>query len=232
MTEPSKPAVLIGMSRFWFWFSQITSVIGLASLIDDLKIWMAFVEWLIGALDGLWPILARLAEGIGGVLHAVISLWRSIFHPVIDILLGWLPVSIPPWVKDVVLIAIFVLLGRSRADDLSNRTTQDRHRFFKAMADRHGANGMVQAWMVEPYDKRRRGEPLRNYEVLFADQFEAALGANAGRCADELLTSKEWKALLSRDGRAYMISKDLKALVWILAGVAAVLVVLDFLFFR
>lgn len=102
----------------WGIISNIAGIIGLISLLDDLRAWKSTIVWLIGLLT---PSLAGLVHSVASFIHAVATVFQAIFHPPLDYLLSFLPFHVPFLVKDAIIIAIFVLMGRIRSEAQSNK---------------------------------------------------------------------------------------------------------------
>lgn len=126
------------LAEIWFWFSQIASLIGLASILDDLKIWVSAVAWVIERTELLLPWMASALTILGEALHPVTALWRSVVHPVINFLLFWLPIDLPLLVKDVVAVSLFAVLGWMRSKTPWKEASAARERVMARFVERHG----------------------------------------------------------------------------------------------
>lgn len=97
--------------RSWFWFSQITSIVGVISIVDDLHSWAllasAAMSWLRENIHLVYVAL----EWLGRAFHFVIETYRFIVHPIIRFLLGWLPFEVPTILLDLLLITSLALSG-------------------------------------------------------------------------------------------------------------------------
>ncbi len=117
MTErrdpPRTPSRLM---RLWLGFSQVCSVIGLISIIEDLKLWVIWIAWLLGQLRRFLSPLADLLDLAGSAVHTVLELFRGFFRPMLDVTLQWLPFTLPDIAKDAIVVAAFVGLALIRTD--------------------------------------------------------------------------------------------------------------------
>jgi hypothetical protein len=138
--------------RAWFWFSQIISLIGLISMLDDLRLWVATVRRLIALLDRWIPPLAALVENLGYMLHAVVETWRAVVHPPLELLFGWLPFEVPLIVRELLVVAAFVTTGWVRAARMWDKARRDRDKALQRIFQKYGLLDDIHRkarWVVE-----------------------------------------------------------------------------------
>jgi hypothetical protein len=110
----SQNGIFALFGKGWFWFSNITSVVGLISIIDDLKLWIATAAQIIAWVQSAIPGLAEALLAVGRAIHVVLEIFRALARPLFDLLFGWLHIQVPQMAKDAVIVAIFVALGLVR----------------------------------------------------------------------------------------------------------------------
>lgn len=114
MAERSNVAVSY-LGRSWFILSNITSAIGVISLVDDLNSWTVAIgllmKWLLEHLPPIHDIFLIFAQA----LHWVIEIFRSVIHPIFRFLFQWVPFEIPGVLLDLSLVVSLSLGGVLRA---------------------------------------------------------------------------------------------------------------------
>lgn len=98
----------------WSWFSQIASIVGLIGIVEDLKIWLAAWNWGLARLRAVLPGLEQFLVAAGAAIHQGLELFRGLYRPAFEFLLGWLPFDVPVVLMDVAVVALFVLGSRWR----------------------------------------------------------------------------------------------------------------------
>lgn len=245
-TEAKKTTALGWLGRAWFWFSQITSVIGLIGIIDDLRLWNQFWTWFVANVEAVLPSIAQLAAEVGRFVHAGLDAFRSAYRPVIDFLLQWLPFKIPTLAKDVLFVAAFILLGSFRARlrfrDATERAADIDATFALAAAESFGISvdshnvttlrlgvraygflespftGDDEAHAAERVEWRRQLAEARQLFGPSIDDFAKAHPQLRGSLGPRGLQS------LKDETRALMA-------VWVLGAATAALILGDFLFY-
>jgi len=71
------------LKSIWNWFSTISGIVGLASLLDNLLVWKGFIGKFIG-------------------------FYQSLIYPIFNFLFTWVPFSIPNYVYDYLVLGIIV----------------------------------------------------------------------------------------------------------------------------
>ena len=89
--EAGNERIIAVLARVWFVFSTVTSIIGLVSIVDDLKSWglvaRNVMDWLVANV----PPLHELLRLLGVAIHEVLDIYRGIVHPIFRWLFQWLP---------------------------------------------------------------------------------------------------------------------------------------------
>ncbi len=116
MSEQLKKAggLLARLGIAWAWFSQITSIIGLIGMAEDLRLWLEASAWLLEVLRTAAPGVADFLASMGASVHQGLEFFRGLYRPVFEFAFGWLPFEVPVIVFDIALVAIFVLASRWR----------------------------------------------------------------------------------------------------------------------
>ncbi|QBF26570.1 hypothetical protein EXN22_13025 [Pseudomonas tructae] len=96
-------------------FLKFSGFVGLISIFDDLKAWKAFWDTSIAWVGSVSLSLAVILEKIPQAIHSIAVTWRSVLHPIVDFLTGWLPFAVPATLKDLILLGVFLAVGRRRA---------------------------------------------------------------------------------------------------------------------
>lgn len=219
-------------SKAWFWFSQVMSVIGLASILDDLKLWMLGVHWVIAKINLVMPWLAAALIDLGALLHKIVSAWRHLIHPLIDFLLRWLPFTVPVVVKDLLLVAVFVGLGWWRTDESWTRPWRRQNNIIEKIGKRLGVDARsiseIRSHTVANFnyynDPKSYGY---NHGHKYVERLKAALGKHFDAFMHEIKMSSEfWEAEDARNW-ARRTETPLKTFIFAAAGFVLVLVAID-----
>ncbi|MEZ5956468.1 MAG: hypothetical protein R3C27_04565 [Hyphomonadaceae bacterium] len=246
--EKTKKAggLLAGLGAAWFWFSQATSIIGLVGIIEDLKAWASVATWLMHQVQAVAPLLASTLDAMGVLVHAGLELFRSVFRPVFDFLLGWVPFEIPQFVKDAAVVMVFVLLGRwrtkskhldewRRLNEKGLTDLRDRARAFGLEVSdwSYGKNGALRLQSgVEAHWRLKDDVQDDSYRKLLQDNLDIAVrefGPKFGEFAEQ----HGWEGYVT-PAESRLFEREERALFFVygLAGVTATTVVVDFIFFR
>jgi len=221
------------LGRWWFYLSQVLSVIGLAGILDDIKSWLKFVEWGTARIREISPDLSALLLLIGGFIRSIVSLWRSILHPPVDFLLGWLPFQVPVLAKDLLLVCVFVAVGWSRADGLTSPIWNRMRARASRIAEEFGVKGTYTYASLTSLDNAKQyvqdhqkdRSSLQPYQKDRLERLEAELGDKAIDFANAVVRDSEMLALDAEWSRAlFVLGPVLKRLV-----AASALVVVLFL---
>jgi hypothetical protein len=108
--------LLAGLGIAWSWFSQLTSIVGLVGIVEDLKIWFEAWDWCLARLRETAPGLEPFLVGLGASIHQGLEFFRGLYRPAMEFVFGWLPFDPPHVLMDVVVVAIFVVGSHWRAD--------------------------------------------------------------------------------------------------------------------
>lgn len=142
-TEDNKS--IWSISTIWFWFCQITSVIGLIGIIDNIKSWWKLFYYCVSWIHIYSPTLARLIELASGNVHLMLQVFRSLYRPYVDWLfkvVGLVPP--PPILTDFAIVTVFAGMGYLRLQRW-RREAEERliHRPFEAgLKDEMTKNGV------------------------------------------------------------------------------------------
>lgn len=131
--------LLAGLGIAWSWFSQLTSIIGLVGIVEDLKIWFEAWDWCMARLHEAAPGLEPILVGLGAAIHQGLEFFRGLYRPAMEFVFGWLPFDPPDVLMDVVVVAIFVAGSHWRADAANMKrwgkaTAQDSAELLAAAA--------------------------------------------------------------------------------------------------
>lgn len=222
----------------WSWFSEVMSVIGMISVIDNLRLWARAIGWLSARLADLLPVLQRLLLVVGQIIALVLDIFRGIFRPIVDFCLQWLPFPVPDIVKDGIVVAIFVGVGLVRTE----------LRFFAFWSDPFDEEELVD-------NARKAGircrvanvfwlkEAIASYKLLQVTDWQVPE-------ADLAKARRSWNEALKRFGPGietfaptvwqvgfwggeeaiFYGKRRARAMIWSLAGFTIALVVIDRLF--
>lgn len=105
---------LAALGVAWSWFSQVTSVVGLVGIVEDLKVWLRTAAWCTERVRAAAPQLADFLAGLGAAIHAGLEFFRGLYRPIFEFLFGWLPFDVPVLAMDILVVAIFVAASRWR----------------------------------------------------------------------------------------------------------------------
>jgi hypothetical protein len=226
----------------------VLAVIGLASVVEDLRSWARLIAATYGWLEEVSPTILAALMSVAGVLHAVIQIYRGVIHPLIDFLTGWLPLDLSPVAKDVLAIAFFLSWGTLRARGRRWRHVLE-HGFHAQIAPARAAarfgltlsspSGEVISWTraLSGYyhDRPAVGQPRPSVPEL-AELFEKDLALARllnGERFDEFAEAHraEHGARSVAFHRKYRAETRLLVFVWIVGGLVALLFVSDMLLF-
>lgn len=222
------------LGRLWFYLSQILSVIGLAGVLDDLRSWVKFAEWSMTRLRDLSPDLSALLLWAGSAIRAIVALWRSLLHPLIDWFLGWFPFHVPVLVKDLLLVAIFFVVGWSRADALWTSVWNRRRARVSEIAKGFNPKDVYASFTslrdakdyVENHQRDRA--TLSEYQRKTFQRLEESLGDRTLDFAKAIASDRVMLELETEGHKAlFVLEPLLKALVVIAALMVTVFIVLD-----
>lgn len=184
-TATSNTATLQSIfGRSWFWFSQITSIIGVISIIDDLNSWALLASTVMTWLRENIHVVYAALEWLGQAFHLIIEAYRFVVHPLIRFLLGWLPFEVPTIVLDLLLITSLALSGILR--------------------ERYAATAPFSA-AVHQFEDALRARLKRDKAKVDARAFEivlAELTSSANRTEQLRSVHSEALARARREGRA------------------------------
>jgi len=107
--------MLTALGTLLSWLASTFSMFSRMTFWDDA--WAAISTWAIQAPE--WAMTALNALGQGA--HALIELYRGVTYPVFEWITSRLPFEAPTWSLDVVLIALFGMIGVRRAFELHER---------------------------------------------------------------------------------------------------------------
>ena len=96
----------------------ITSIIGLISIVDDLKIWYNLFNNIFTCLSNLLPQLADSLKFVAGAVHSILELARSLYRPIMDAIFSWLGIQVDAIFKDILMVFVFYFLGNERVDSV------------------------------------------------------------------------------------------------------------------
>ena len=243
MTETTEASKQRGkrLGQAWFWISQVTSVIGLISILDDLKLWLAALAWLMARLRDILPLLSDLLRGLGGAIGVVLDLFRGFFRPIVEFLLQWLPFQVSDLAKDALVVVLFVGLSWLRNKIKFfwewSAADYDETAALLAAAQRAGIacedrdTGEIQYaifcywslrdWNPEPDLKAKLQAGWDKAKSKYGEPLEAFANASP----EFRRTSPRKLRLFDREIRANM-------LVWSLGAFTALLVLLDHVYMR
>ncbi|HEX5724670.1 MAG TPA: hypothetical protein VFX98_04345 [Longimicrobiaceae bacterium] len=222
------------LGRYWFYLSQVLSIIGLAGILDDLTSWLKFVTWGMARVRGFSPDLSAFLVWIGGAIRSVVALWRQVLHPVVDWALGWLPFHVPILVKDLLLVLLFVVIGWSRANSLWSGVWTRRRARVSEIAKEFGSEDrypyVVSVRAAKEYIEncRKDRSTLKPYEQSSIERLETALGENSLAFANRVVHDPIMLALEAEGDRAlFVLEPLLKGLVIVGATIVVVFIVVD-----
>lgn len=119
MEDNTKTNVINSLSIAWLYFSQVTSIIGLISIIDDLRSWISVATTISRFLQNNISVsIYSIVRYIFSCINDLVKIYRELVHPVVDWLTQWLPYPIPSTVKDIIIVAVFYFLGRTRIENV------------------------------------------------------------------------------------------------------------------
>ena len=99
----------------WLWVSQITSLIGIISILDDLKSWAALLASIIRSMGNIIPQLPDILGKLAIFLHQVAEIWRAVVHPAFLFLFGWTGLHFSPMQIDVICVTFLLTLSIARS---------------------------------------------------------------------------------------------------------------------
>jgi len=207
------------------------SVLGLINVLDDLNSWKQFGVYLVekASVIGLDHVLSYILLFV----HTISTYWHLWLHPVFDFFTSWLPFEVPFLVKDIVIIGLFVLLGKRRAFRVFTKSLRKEkqtiskivHKYLKDSNERFLSFSMRDAKSYILMKNADKGI-LESYEIKMVEKFDRCFGENAEEFSYDVLTSPELLQLREEHMSALKLSDRLEMLVYGLA-----LTVLGFLFF-
>ncbi|CAI2300530.1 hypothetical protein [Vibrio parahaemolyticus] len=213
------------------WVGGCLSVLGLINVLDDLNSWKQFGVYLVekASVIGLDHVLSYILLFV----HTISTYWHLWLHPVFDFFTSWLPFEVPFLVKDIVIIGLFVLLGKRRAFRVFTKSLRKEkqviskivHKYLKDSNERFLSFSMSDAKSYILMKNADKGI-LESYEIKMVEKFDRCFGESAEEFSYDVLTSPELLQLREEHMSALKLSDRLEILVYCLA-----LTVLGFLFF-
>jgi hypothetical protein len=240
MSERAKGigGLLTGLGIAWAWFSQISSIIGLVGIVEDMKLWLAASSWCLERIREAAPQLADFCAGLGAALHVGLEFLRGLYRPLFEFAFGWLPFDVPVVLMDAIVVALFVAGSRWRANAANMKrwskvTARDDAELIAAAA----SFGIV----LQPRDARRLEWAVQAY------QHEKHFGEKAGYSLDDLAWAQaQWGEAFEKlaqarpsfldigDTKRGLLARQKWLMVFIygFAALAALLLVAEWLWFR
>ncbi len=227
--------LLLGLGKAWFWLSQLTTVIGLASIADDIRVWIDLWHWALSGIRDWVPQLGALVEWLVEPLHEAIGLFRSLIRPAVGWLLGWLPWDLPGEAKDLLVIALLAVSGQLRARLLYG---EEAFRAFMTGMDEVAAAARVQGLpdhvgvfaAVEDYAAVQRERAAPKPSAYLIQIHQQSFDAKLAKYGPGLTTVAEqtWRLLRQETTRiAYRREAFYTCLTWGLCGAVGTLYLLD-----
>lgn len=241
-TSKQAGGIAAALGAAWFWFSQATSIVGLIGIVEDLKLWVDTAAWLIAQARALAPGFADALVAIGAALHAALELFRGVFRPLFDFLLGWLPFDVPQIAKDAAVVAVFALLGHWRMRRKHFRdwraVSQAEFLAMRARALEAGLNVPEDQYKALNFERgfqaywRLHGVPFEitdeKLRAMFTEDLNAAIDAYGPGFESFVATQRETAEIVSpAQQRVFRNESTSLMFVWTLAIITIVLVAID-----
>lgn len=215
--------------------SGFLSILGLINVLDDLASWGRFGKLLIekAELIGLEGVVSFSLL----VIHSVSVYWRDFLYPVFDFFTAWLPFKFPSLLKDFVIIALFVWLGKKRAFRVFSRSLKGEQRLMSNIVYKYLVAGNERFLYFSPSDAKnyilmRDADKsiLESHEVSNIEKINRCFGENAEAFSYDVLTNPELQSFRKRHMDALKLSDRLKFLVYVLAFFVGLFLLLDYIY--
>lgn len=215
--------------------SGCLSILGLINVLDDLASWGRFGKLLIekAELIGLEGVVSIPLL----VIHSVSVYWHDFLYPVFDFFTAWLPFKVPSLLKDVVIIALFVWLGKKRAFRVFSRSLKGEQRLMSNIVYKYLVAGDERFLYFSPRDAKdyilmRDADKsiLEPHEVSNIEKINRCFGGNAEEFSYDVLTNPELQSFRKRHTDALKLSERLKLLVYVLAFFVGLFLLLDYIY--
>lgn len=215
--------------------SGCLSIFGLINVLDDLASWRRFGKLLIekAELIGLEGVVSFSLL----VIHLVSVYWQAFLYPVFDFFTAWLPFKVPSLLKDVVIIALFVWLGKKRAFRFFSRSLKGEQRLMSNIVYKYLVAGNEKFLYFSPRDAKdyilmRYADKsiFEAHEVSNIEKINRCFGENAEAFSYDVLTNPELQSFRKRHMDALKVSDRLKLLVYVLAFFVALFLLLDYIY--
>ncbi|SEI21782.1 hypothetical protein [Pseudomonas asplenii] len=217
---------------------QLSGLVGLISLSDDLKAWKALwdnsIAW-VGTINlDVAAVLSKIPQGI----HSVAVVWRGTLHPLIDFLTGWLPFVVPNTLKDIILLGVFLAVGRKRARKTWSKSYRVKQGRINIIMGKYLKVSVSEFISYSKNDARdfllaKTGDPeiITSHHKRLLERFHEHFGEDAEEFAYAVLGDAE--VMIAEEGQlpALNISDKERLVTHCLAGSVAVLLLIDYIYF-
>ncbi|MFQ2631955.1 hypothetical protein ACK30Y_13970 [Aeromonas caviae] len=213
----------------------ILSAIGIINILDDLNSWRLFGLYLIekSSFIGLEDVFHYTFLFI----HTISTYWHLWLHPIFDLLTSWLPFKIPFLIKDMLIIALFVIMGKRKAFRVFTQSLKKEkqvmskivHQYLKNQNERFLYFSIRDAKSYILMHNADKGI-LESYEIQNIEKFNRCFGEDAEAFAYDVLTNPELLQLHEQHLSALNLSENLKKSIYFLASIVIVFLLFDYIY--
>ena len=215
--------------------SSLLSVMGLINILNDLNSWKQFGIYIIAkaSLIGLDELFSFALL----VIHTISTYWHLWLHPIFDFLTSWFPFEIPFLLKDIMLIVLFVIIGKRRSFRVFTNSLREHnqsiskivHKYLKNSNEKYLHFSMSDAKLFILMKDADEGI-LESYEISMVRKFKRCFKEDAEAFSYDLLTSPELAQHRKKHLSALKLSDRLKMAVYIFAFVIVAFLLCDYIY--
>ena len=134
----------------------------------------------IGGIIGLSSMVERWVDDLlkwKGIIDKLIISYRELTTPFFDIILGWVPFSVPLWFHDYLFLGLILFTSEYRSNE-SNRYETCEVKISNKMATFALGIGKLVLWPFDLFSKFRSYKNLRMHIAAGRDQIQIGLHPN------------------------------------------------------
>lgn len=224
-----------GLGKIFSVVSGLLSLSGLINVLDDLASWKKFGSFLIEKAEfiGLDSVVSFLLL----VIHSISAYWHELLYPVFDFFTAWLPFKIPSLLKDVLIIALFVWLGKKRAFRVFSRSLKGEERLMSNIVYKYLVSNNEKFLYFSPRDAKNYilmrdadRSILESHEISNVEKINRCFGGNAESFSYDVLTNPELQKFRKLHLNALKLSDRLESLVYALALFVGLFLLFDYIY--
>ncbi|PLY36184.1 hypothetical protein F164LOC_16735 [Pectobacterium carotovorum] len=214
--------------------SLVFSGIGLIGTLDDLNSWAEFIKYIASKasaikIDDFFYFLAT-------VVHGISVYWRFFFHTIFDYLTSWIPLHIPPLIKDIIIISMFVFFGKKRAfrifinslDVEQNIISKIVHKYLKNTGEkfiRFSISDAKSYYLTNSVEH----SILENHEINNIKKFNRCFSSDAKNFALDVLTHPELIDIKKQHLKALHLYEKVEKIIYLISAIVILFLILDYI---